>query len=110
MTGVPSHPAPATPPLLCSRCGATLGLGRGECYLVDVRAVADPSPPVITGDDLSHDAAREIERLLTRLRGLSERELVAQVYRRRLFCLCNGCYARWSADPFGADDAAGRRT
>jgi hypothetical protein len=85
----------------CARCGRSVPLGRGECYLVDVRVVADPTPPVFTGDDLSVDAAREIDRLLKSLRKLSRDELLAQVYRRRLFCLCCGCYAEWSADPFG---------
>ena len=88
--------------LNCSRCGAPLALGRGECYLVDIRAVADPSPPVFTGDDLSRDAAREIDRLLRQIRRMSEGELVAQVFRRKLFCLCNACYARWIDDPFGS--------
>jgi hypothetical protein len=71
--------------------------------------VADPSPPVFTGDDLSRDAAREIDRLLRRVRAMSEYELIAQVFRRRLFCLCNTCYARWVDDPFGSS-GEGRKT
>ena len=90
MTGLP-----------CSRCQQGVQLGRGEGYLVDIRAVADPTPPVLTGDDLSADASREIQRLLVRLRGMSERQVANQVFRRRLFCLCNACYARWIEDPFG---------
>lgn len=103
MADAPDDPGPAAPAALpCSRCGRPVGLGRGEGYLVDIRAVADPTPPVFTGDDLAADATREIQRLLDRLRGLSSRRLADQVYGRQLFCLCNACYARWSADPFGA--------
>ena len=109
MTRPTPDPAPGHSPLPCSRCGARLTLGRGECYLVDVRAVADPTPPVFTGDDLSKDASREIDRLLKRLRKLSEQQLVNQVYRRKLFCLCTTCYGRWIGDPFGTGDP-GRST
>ncbi len=102
MTAGPDDAGPAAPTAVpCSRCGRPVGLGRGEGYLVDIRAVADPTPPVFTGDDLSADATREIQRLLVRLRGMSPRRVADQVYRRRLFCLCNACYALWSADPFG---------
>jgi hypothetical protein len=96
------------PPLQCARCGTLLALGRGECYLVDIRAVADPSPPIFTGDDLSQDAEIEITRLLTRIRALSERQLLNEVYRRKLFCLCNACYARWVEDPAGGSPSSSR--
>jgi hypothetical protein len=98
-----SQPQSNSSRLTCSRCGRDVELGRGECYLIDIRAVADPSPPVFTGEDLSRDAAREIDRLLKQLRKLTARELAAQVYSRKLFCLCNACHARWIQDPFGAD-------
>jgi hypothetical protein len=101
MSTDPVNQEDGKPPLPCGRCGRLVVLGRGECYLVDIRAVADPTPPVFNGDDLSRDASKEIKRLLARLRGLSEKQLVDQVYRRRLFCLCNACYARWVEDPVG---------
>ena len=66
--------------LRCSRCEAVVRPGRGEFYLVDVRAAADPSPPVFTGADFAIDAEREIEDLLRRLRGLSAEELASQVH------------------------------
>jgi hypothetical protein len=94
------EPRPAS--LACSRCGVAVGLGRSECYLVEIRAVADPFPPVFNDDDLSRDAEKEIGRLLARLRKLTERQLMNQVYRRKLFCLCNACYAGWIENPMGA--------
>jgi len=93
--------------LSCSRCGVALERGRGECYFVDVRAVADPSPPVFTEDDLERDTARAIRELLARLRKMTERQLLDQVYHRRLFCLCGPCYAQWVKDPFGPRDDPG---
>ena len=90
-----------TPPLACSRCKAPVTLGRGEGYLVEIKAVADPSPPVFTGDDLSVDADREISRLVARLHAWSPRQIADQVYRRSFHCLCNACYVEWSNDPFG---------
>jgi hypothetical protein len=95
-----SEPA-SGPPVHCSRCGKAVEPGRGEYYLVDVRAVADPSPPVFTAEDLATDPAREIDRLLRRLRRMTREQLAHQVYRRRLFCLCNACYGAWIDDPFG---------
>ena len=101
MTGDPDEQGTAPTPLPCSRCGREVGLGRGEGYLVDIRAVADPMPPVFTGDDLTRDASREIQKLLKQLRGMTTRQVSDQVYRRRLFCLCNACYVRWIENPFG---------
>lgn len=69
---------------------------------MDIRSVADPTPPVIAGDDLTRDAAREINRLVKRLARMTEKELAAQVYRRAIHCLCNACHARWVVDPFGS--------
>jgi hypothetical protein len=74
--------------------------GRGACYFLDVRAVADPSPPVFREDDLECDTERAIGELLARLRKMTERQLLDQVYHRRLLCLCGPCYARWVEDPF----------
>lgn len=88
--------------LLCSRCGVTLQRGRDESYLVEIRAVADPSPPVFTEADLERDTELAIAELLARLRKMSERQLIEQVYRRRLYCLCAACHTSWADDPFGA--------
>jgi hypothetical protein len=100
----------ARDPLSCSRCGVAVAAGRGEYYLVDIRAVADPSPPVFTDDDLSQDAERAIAELLSRIRALTERQLLDEIYRRKLFCLCNACYASWIEDPVGAGTAPSDRT
>ncbi|GAC1468173.1 MAG: hypothetical protein NVSMB9_10550 [Isosphaeraceae bacterium] len=92
----------SSPPLLCSRCGISLRLGQGQCYLVEILAVADPAPPVFTKDDLSDDPTSEIQRLLQRLAQMTEQQIADQVYQRKLLCLCNGCYFRWIENPVGS--------
>ena len=87
------------PALSCQRCSTALRLGRGECYLVKIQAVADPTPPVITREELATDVGSEIQSLLAQLAGLSEQELMNQVYRREIFYLCTPCYRDWINDP-----------
>ncbi len=94
------EPAPA---LKCARCGQAVALGRAEAYLVDIRAVADPTSPVFHDDDFDTDATRQIQRLLKRLRGMSTQQVADQVFRRRLHILCNACYTHWIERPFAPD-------
>ena len=86
-------------PLLCARCGAELRPGSGDFYLVRIEALADPSPPRFSEDDLKQDLRAEIERLFSQMSGLSERELIDQVYRRLVLYLCGPCYRQWIEDP-----------
>jgi hypothetical protein len=83
--------------LLCQRCSTALTPGEGNFYVVKIVAVADPAPPIISQEDVSAD----IQRLLRDLAGKPARELIDQVYRRRIFSLCTACYRRWIEDPVG---------
>ena len=85
--------------LLCARCGAALKPGSGDFYLVRIEAMADPSPPRFSEDDLKQDPRAEIERLFSQMRGLSEQEPIDQVYRRLVLYLCGPCYRQWIEDP-----------
>jgi hypothetical protein len=96
--------------LQCARCGLVLSRGRGECYVVEIRAVADPSPLVFTEEDFERDTEHAINELLARLRSMSEEQLIGQVYSRRLFYLCGPCYTRWVEDPFGGPGEAQPRS
>jgi hypothetical protein len=87
--------------LLCRRCSKEVHPGRGDYYLVRIEAVADPEPPVITDDDLALDVGAEIDRLIRRMKDLSEQELERQVYRREVIHLCVPCYNRWIEDTLG---------
>ena len=85
-------------PLLCARCAVELRPGTGDFYVVRIEAVADPSPPRFSEEDLRHDHRTEIERLIEQMRDLSE-QLMDQVYRRLLLYLCGPCYRQWIEDP-----------
>ena len=88
-------------PPVCRRCQAELAPGRGTFYRVTIEAVAEPTPPTITAEDLARDHRAEIERLLARLARLSEEEALAQVYRRLTLYLCGPCYRQWIENPTG---------
>ena len=85
--------------LMCARCGVELTPGKGNFYVVRIEAVADPTPPRFSEEDLQHDFRAEIERLIDQMRDLSEQELVDQVYRRLILHLCGPCYRQWIEDP-----------
>jgi hypothetical protein len=87
--------------LVCHRCGADLTPGEGNFYVVRIEAFADPTPPTITDADLTADIDEEIQRAIDELRGLSETEIMDQVYRKMTLHLCGRCYRQWIEDPTG---------
>jgi energy-coupling factor transporter ATP-binding protein EcfA2 len=87
--------------LLCARCLAELEPGRGNFYVIHIHAVADPFPPILTAEDLARDVGKEIDRLISSMRDLSEQELMEQVHRRLTINLCGRCYRRWIDNPAG---------
>jgi hypothetical protein len=95
---VAAHPPDPTP-LCCRRCGAELRPGAGNFFRVVIEAMADPTPPSLSAEDLATDVRPEIERLLAQLSGMSEEEALAQVYRRLTLFLCGPCYRDWIEDP-----------
>ncbi len=88
-------------PFLCARCADLLYPGAGDFYQVTIEAVADPTPPTISDEDLARDTRRDIEGLLAQLAGVSGQEAMDQVHRRMTFHLCGSCYRRWIEDPTG---------
>jgi hypothetical protein len=89
-------------PLFCDRCSTVLTPGRGSFYVVKVEAVGDPTPPAFTEANLARDVGPEIDRLLERMRDMTEQELMDQVYRRLVLYLCNPCYRIWIENPTGS--------
>jgi hypothetical protein len=87
--------------LCCNRCGTDLKPGEGNFYVVRIEAVADPTPPSFSEDDLQHDPKEEIQRLIEQMRDLSEREAMDQVYRQVVLYLCGPCYRQWIEEPVG---------
>jgi hypothetical protein len=90
------------PPLFCDRCSAVLTPGRGSFYVVKVEAVADPTPPAFDESQPARDVGREIDRLIHRMRDMTEQELMDQVYRRLVLYLCTPCYRLWIENPTGS--------
>ena len=88
-------------PLFCDRCFKELTPGKGNFYVVTIDAVADPTPPVFSEDDLARDLRGELNRLVGQLEGLSERESMDQVHRRVTIYLCGSCYRAWIENPTG---------
>ncbi len=86
-------------PLFCRRCGRPLTPGCGDFYIVRIEALADPTPPSFSREDLQRDVRAEWERLLQQLRHLSEQEALDQVYHEMLLYLCASCYRQWIAEP-----------
>jgi hypothetical protein len=87
--------------IICDRCSKTLTPGEGNFYVIKIEAVADPSPPIITEEDLRRDIRDEIDRLFAQLRDLTEQEDLDQVHRRVVLYLCGPCYRRWIENPVG---------
>ena len=69
--------------------------------MINIEAVADPSPPTIDEEDLDKDVRKEIQQLVEEMRELSQQELLDQVYRRVTIFLCFPCYAKWIENPAG---------
>jgi hypothetical protein len=88
-------------PLCCHRCGAELKPGEGNFYVVRIEALADPTPPTFSEEDLQRNIRAEIDWLIEQMRDLSEREALDQVYRRLILYLCGPCYRRWIENPVG---------
>ena len=88
-------------PLFCDRCVCELTPGQGNFYVIKIEAVADPTPPSFSQEDLEKDVQGEMRELMDELHGLSQREAVAQVHRRLHIYLCTTCYQRWIENPTG---------
>lgn len=85
---------------LCERCLTEVPEGKGEFFEVRVEAVADPTPPVLESEELE-DLRSQYAELIEQLKNVSALEANNQVYRRRVWSLCNACLEAWLEDPFG---------
>jgi hypothetical protein len=93
---------PAEAHLFCHRCGRQLHAGQGDWYVVRIEAMADPSPPRLTAEEIAElDVNAEFSRLFEQMSHMTERELLEQVHRRVTIHLCAPCYADWIENPAG---------
>ena len=92
---------PADSPLFCDSCMTELTPGEGNFFVVEIDAVADPTPPNISDEDLAQNHDQKMAGLIDQMRDFSERELMDQVHRRLTLYLCNTCFSRWIENPTG---------
>jgi hypothetical protein len=90
-----ANPKPRT----CARCGLPIGIKRGDYFLVSIDAIRDPSPLILSRDEMELDATAEIKRLIERLKGMTERQALDQVFRQRVIELCVHCLEFWIENP-----------
>jgi hypothetical protein len=88
-------------PVFCARCAAELEPGTGTFFRVTIEAVADPTPPAISAEELTTDIRKRIKDLLQQMQDLSAQEAMDQVYRRLTLYLCGPCYRQWIENPAG---------
>jgi hypothetical protein len=88
-------------PLFCAKCLIKLVPGQGDFFVVRIDAVADPTPPSFSPEDLQGDPRRDFDSLVEQLADFSERELMDQVHRKTVIHLCNRCFREWFEDPVG---------
>lgn len=91
----------SAPPVICHGCGRLVPRGRGAFFLVQIEAIADPTPPGGTGES-DDERDESFASLFKAMEGMSGQELQDQVYRRLNLTLCNPCFARWIDRPVEA--------
>jgi len=89
-------------PLFCDRCLKGLTPGNGEFYLIQIEAVADPTPPSLIEHARSADITSELNELVSQMGDLSPQEAMDQVHRKLTIQLCVSCYRDWIENPTGS--------
>lgn len=89
-------------PLFCDRCLKGLTPGNGEFYVIQIEAVADPTPPSLVELDRGLDITHELNELVSQMQDLSPQEAMDQVHRSLTIQLCLGCYRDWIENPTGS--------
>lgn len=90
--------------LLCHRCGVELEPGQSDFYVVRIESFADPSPPVITEEELKHtDFEQQMREIVDSMKDRSQQELKDDVFRRVTIHLCGRCYRKWIENPTGGN-------
>ena len=95
------HPTTEEPSVVCHRCGALHKPRQPLFYVVRIEAFCAPELPPLTAEDLRADFEAELARILEEVKGLSEQEMMDQVYRKLTLYLCPTCYHRWIENPTG---------
>jgi hypothetical protein len=90
---------------LCDRCGQLIEDGALR-YVAKIQVYAAYDPLKITFEDMTRDHTSEIREILKRCEGLSEEELIQDVYVDFQFDLCRACQRTYIKDPLPAVNGA----
>jgi hypothetical protein len=83
---------------LCDRCGQPIDPGQLR-FIAKIQVFAAYDPLEITFEDLTRDHTPEIRRILQQCEGLTEAELMRDVYVDFQFDLCCACQRVYIEDP-----------
>ena len=86
------------PTRLCDRCGQPIEDGALR-YIAKIQVYAAYDPLNINFKDMTRDHTNEIKKILERCEGLSEEELMHDVYVDFQFDLCRPCQRFYIKDP-----------
>jgi len=88
---------------LCDRCGQLIEEGALR-YIARIQVYAAYDPLKITFEDLTRDHTNEIKEILKQCQGMTEEELMQDVYVDFQFGLCRACQRAYIKDPLPAAD------
>ena len=82
----------------CDRCGTAMAEGDLR-YVAKIQVFAANDPLKITFEDLRRDHTRDVEQLLKQCEGMTEEELMRDVYVDFQFDLCRACQKAYVTAP-----------
>jgi len=85
---------------LCDRCGRPIE-SEDTRYIARIQVAAAADPIEISAEDLLQDHTGEIDRLLKQCAGMTEEELMQDVFVEFQFDLCRRCQKAYVANPLG---------
>jgi hypothetical protein len=83
---------------ICDRCGRPIFKGEIR-YIARMELYAAPDPIEITLEDLMKDQREEMRKLIERTEGMTEDDLMQDVYVELKFDLCRACQRALLANP-----------
>lgn len=94
------------PTRLCDRCGQLIEEGALR-YIAKIQVYAAYDPLNVNFADMTRDYTNEIKEILKRCEGLSEEELMQDVYVDFQFDLCRTCQRSYIKEPLPAAEGEG---
>ncbi len=100
-------PEPTPPQFthLCDRCGRPLD-AREVRFVAKIQVFASPGPIVVEPGDLIHGHRDEIAALIRQCEGMTEEELMKDVFVEFKFDLCRRCQRDYIANPMPVVEGA----